>query len=69
MTLISWTTRRFTGRRSDALINLGRIVHMTAPDAENAREQKKIIFDPIPRVEGIDPSMILCWSCVPRSIC
>jgi catalase len=37
------------------LINLGRIV-LTAPVAENAREQKKIIFDPIPRVEGIDPS-------------
>jgi catalase len=37
------------------LINLGRIV-LTAPVAENAREQKKIIFDPIPRVDGIDPS-------------
>jgi catalase len=37
------------------LINLGRIV-LTAPVAENAREQKKIIFDPIPRVQGIDPS-------------
>ena len=37
------------------LINLGRFV-LTAPVAEDAREQKKIIFDPIPRVDGIDPS-------------
>jgi catalase len=37
------------------LINLGRIV-LTAPVSENAREQKKIIFDPIPRVDGIEPS-------------
>jgi catalase len=37
------------------LISLGRIV-LTAPVAENAREQKKIIFDPIPRVDGIEPS-------------
>jgi catalase len=37
------------------LLNLGRIV-LTAPVAENAREQKKIIFDPIPRVDGIEPS-------------
>jgi catalase len=37
------------------LLNLGRIV-LTAPVAEDAREQKKIIFDPIPRVDGIDPS-------------
>jgi catalase len=37
------------------LINLGRIA-LTAPVAENAREQKKIIFDPIPRVDGIEPS-------------
>ena len=37
------------------LISLGRIV-LTAPVAENAREQKNIIFDPIPRVDGIEPS-------------
>jgi catalase len=40
------------GRR---LVNFGRMV-LTGPVAEDAREQKKIIFDPIPRVEGIDPS-------------
>jgi catalase len=34
---------------------LGRIV-LTAPVAENMHEQKKIIFDPIPRVDGIEPS-------------
>jgi catalase len=37
------------------LINLGRIV-LTEPVSDNAREEKKIIFDPIPRVEGIEPS-------------
>jgi catalase len=37
------------------LINLGRFV-LTAPVVEDAREQKKIIFDPIPRVDGIEPS-------------
>jgi catalase len=40
------------GRR---LVNFGRMV-LTGPVAGDAREQKKIIFDPIPRVEGIDPS-------------
>src|SRR6476661_3921631 len=40
------------GRR---LVNFGRMV-LTGPVAEDAREQKNIIFDPIPRVEGIDPS-------------
>jgi catalase len=29
---------------------------LTAPVADNATEQKQIIFDPIPRVEGIEPS-------------
>jgi catalase len=48
------------------LIDLGRIA-LTAPVAENAREQKKIIFDPIPRVDGIDPSDPLLE--LPRSIC
>jgi catalase len=37
------------------LITLGRIV-LTSPVSDNAREQKKIIFDPIPRVDGIKPS-------------
>ena len=29
---------------------------MTAAVADEAREQKHIIFDPIPRIDGIDPS-------------
>jgi len=29
---------------------------LTAPVADNATEQKQIIFDPIPRVDGIEPS-------------
>jgi len=37
------------------LIRLGRIV-LIAPLPDNLREQKKIIFDPIPRVDGIEPS-------------
>ena len=37
------------------LINLGRIL-LTNPVSDNAREQKRIIFDPIPRVDGIEPS-------------
>jgi catalase len=37
------------------LINLGKIV-LTASVAENAPEQKKIIFDAIPRVDAIEPS-------------
>jgi catalase len=37
------------------LINLGKIV-LTSLIADNAQEQKKIIFDPIPRVDGIEPS-------------
>jgi catalase len=35
--------------------DLGRIV-LTAPVADDDNAQRKIIFDPIPRVEGIDPS-------------
>ncbi len=31
-------------------------VALTAVTPDNAREQQKIIFDPIPRVEGIEPS-------------
>jgi catalase len=31
-------------------------VSLTAPVPESDREQKRIIFDPIPRVDGIDPS-------------
>jgi catalase len=37
------------------LVNLGKIV-LTNPVPDNAHEQKKIIFDPIPRVDGIEPS-------------
>jgi catalase len=37
------------------VFDLGTIT-LTAPVADNATEQKQIIFDPIPRVEGIEPS-------------
>jgi catalase len=37
------------------LAQLGTI-ELTAPVADNDKEQKQIIFDPIPRVEGIAPS-------------
>jgi catalase len=37
------------------LVNLGKIV-LTKPVSDDAREQKRIIFDPIPRVDGIEPS-------------
>jgi catalase len=37
------------------LADFGRIV-LTAPTADNAATQKRMIFDPIPRVDGIDPS-------------
>jgi len=37
------------------LINLGQVI-LSNPVANDAREQKKIIFDPIPRVDGIEPS-------------
>jgi len=37
------------------LIPLGNIV-LTNPVPDDAHEQKKIIFDPIPRVDGIEPS-------------
>jgi catalase len=37
------------------LINFGRIL-FTNPVSDITREQKKIIFDPIPRVDGIEPS-------------
>jgi catalase len=37
------------------VLDLGEIT-LAEPVAENADEQKHIIFDPIPRVEGIDPS-------------
>jgi catalase len=37
------------------LINLGKVT-LTHPVVNDAREQKKIIFDPIPRVDGIEPS-------------
>jgi len=31
-------------------------IELTQPVADNAHEQKQIIFDPIPRVDGIEPS-------------
>ena len=37
------------------LTRLGQMV-LTAPVKDDAQEQKKIIFDPIPRVDGIEPS-------------
>jgi catalase len=37
------------------VLDLGKIV-LTEPVQDNAHEQKHIIFDPIPRVDGIDPS-------------
>lgn len=37
------------------VISLGKVI-LTNPVANDAREQKKIIFDPIPRVDGIEPS-------------
>jgi catalase len=37
------------------VVELG-MIELTEPVADDAREQKKIIFDPIPRVEGLEPS-------------
>ena len=37
------------------LLELGTIT-LTHPVADNAGEQKQIIFDPIPRIDGIEPS-------------
>jgi catalase len=37
------------------VLDLGKIA-LTEPVADNDHEQKLIIFDPIPRVDGIDPS-------------
>jgi catalase len=37
------------------LLDLGTFT-LTQPVTDNAREQKRIIFDPVPRIEGIDPS-------------
>ncbi|MBV9769930.1 MAG: catalase family peroxidase [Bryobacterales bacterium] len=37
------------------LLDLGTIC-LTAPVADSGHEQQQIIFDPIPRVDGIDPS-------------
>jgi len=37
------------------LVSLGKIV-LTKPVSDDGREQKKIIFDPIPRVDGIEAS-------------
>jgi catalase len=40
---------------SRELIELG-VLELTKPVADNAAQQKQIIFDPIPRVDGIEPS-------------
>jgi len=37
------------------VVDIGTIT-LTAPKANDAQEQQHIIFDPIPRVDGIDPS-------------
>ena len=37
------------------LIKFGKVI-LTAPVQDNLPEQKKIIFDPIPRVDGIGPT-------------
>jgi catalase len=37
------------------LVNLGKLT-LDAPVPDNLHEQKQIIFDPIPRVDGIEPS-------------
>ena len=37
------------------LLDLGALT-LTRPVTDNAQKQKRIIFDPVPRVEGIDPS-------------
>jgi len=37
------------------LLDLGTLV-LTEPVSDNAHEQQHIIFDPIPRVDGIEPS-------------
>ena len=52
---IPWTTPPSTGRRNGPVLDLGAVA-LTEPVPDNAHEQKHIIFDPIPRVEGIDPS-------------
>jgi catalase len=36
-------------------VELGRL-SLTAVVADDAQDQKRIIFDPIPRVDGIEPS-------------
>lgn len=37
------------------IVRLGKIV-LTSMAEDNAKDQKRLIFDPIPRVDGIDPS-------------
>ena len=47
-TTIAWPAER-------EVVDLGTL-ELTAPVANDAAEQKHIIFDPIPRLEGIEPS-------------
>jgi catalase len=51
--IVDDATKHWPGDRP--LVNLGKMV-LTAPVTDNAHQQKKIIFDPIPRVEGIEAS-------------
>lgn len=46
-------TSRWPDNRT--LLDLGRLV-LTEPAPDNSPAQKRIIFDPIPRVDGIEPS-------------
>ncbi|KAI6888102.1 hypothetical protein KC360_g3709 [Hortaea werneckii] len=48
-------TRHWSEERK--LVELGTIrLEAVMPEAQSEREQKRIIYDPIPRVEGIEPS-------------
>ncbi len=49
------------------MINLGKVT-LTAIASDNAHEQKTIIFDPIPRTDGIEPSDDPLLECAPQSI-
>ena len=51
--VINDSTVHWPGSRT--VLELGRLL-MTKPVRDDAREQKQIIFDPIPRVDGIEPS-------------
>ena len=50
------------------VLELGKLT-LTDLVADNAAEQQQIIFDPIPRVEGIELPRIRCLNYAPPSIC